>query len=61
MPGNTLFPPNTQHTDVVKKLKAALSSIRNDTTPNGDIRAVQVHRSGGIIIEMDNDLIAEWI
>ena len=61
IPGNTLFPPEALHNDIVKKLKTALSSIRAPSTPEGDIRAVQVHRNGGIIIELDNEHIAEWL
>ena len=61
IPGNTLFPPESPHIDIVKKLKSALSSIRTPATPEGDIRAVQVHRNGGIIIELDNEHIADWL
>ncbi|OJA15712.1 hypothetical protein AZE42_12979, partial [Rhizopogon vesiculosus] len=60
-PGGHIFPKETLHADIVKKLREAISTIHNATTPAGAIRCVHVFPNGSITIEMDNENIATWI
>ncbi|KAG0692993.1 hypothetical protein DFH29DRAFT_1007803 [Suillus ampliporus] len=60
-PGDALFPPNTSHLHIAKKLKEALSNIRDNTTPAGDIKAVYALHNGGIIVELENENLAAWL
>lgn len=56
-----LFPPNTSNPDIAKKLKAALTAIRNDDTPPGDIKSVASLRNGGIVVELETESLASWL
>lgn len=60
-PGKTLFSADTSNSDIAKKLKDALSNIRTDDTPPGDIKAVLSLRNGGIIIELESERLASWM
>jgi len=60
-PGENLFPPNSSKTDIATKLKEALSNIRDELTPPGDIKAISTLHNGGIIVELENELLASWL
>ncbi|KAG2351250.1 hypothetical protein BDR07DRAFT_1502152 [Suillus spraguei] len=60
-PGNNLFPPDTQHADMVKKMKAALTNICKPDTPVGDIRSVTMLHNGSFIIELETESLASWL
>ncbi|KAG1781473.1 hypothetical protein EV702DRAFT_1192966 [Suillus placidus] len=57
-PGATLFPPNTSNSDIMKKLKDALSNIHNNSTPPGSVKSVHALHNGGIIIELESESLA---
>jgi hypothetical protein len=60
-PGNNLFPPDTQHADMVKKMKEALANIRKPDTPVGDIRSITALHNGSFIIELETESLASWL
>jgi len=60
-PGGLIFPKETPHADIVKKLHEVMSTIHDATTPAGAIRCVHAYPNGSITIEMDNENIATWI
>ncbi|KIK34516.1 hypothetical protein CY34DRAFT_97858 [Suillus luteus UH-Slu-Lm8-n1] len=60
-PNSTLFPPNTSNSDIAKKLKTALATIRTDSTPPGDIRSVAPLRNGGLVVELESEHLALWL
>ncbi|KAG1724448.1 uncharacterized protein EDB91DRAFT_1062825, partial [Suillus paluster] len=49
------------HREVVKAIKEALAKIRNDSTPEGDIRAVSTFHNGGVIVELESETLAAWL
>jgi len=59
-PGTLIFPKETPHADIVKKLREVISTIHDATTPAGAIRCVHAYPNGSITIEMDNENIATW-
>ncbi|KAJ8587189.1 hypothetical protein M405DRAFT_742214, partial [Rhizopogon salebrosus TDB-379] len=42
-------------------MKEALTNIRDDSTPDGNVKAVQLLRNGGLIVELDSENLAKWI
>ncbi|KIK47993.1 hypothetical protein CY34DRAFT_27466, partial [Suillus luteus UH-Slu-Lm8-n1] len=61
LPGGIAFTPETTHTDVVKLIKEALSSIKDEASPQGDIPSITMFRNGGLLVELDNEVLATWI
>lgn len=59
-PGETLFPPNLSNHDIANKLKDALAAARDESTPPGTIRSVTSLRNGGIMAEMESEVLAQW-
>ncbi|KAG2061007.1 hypothetical protein BDR06DRAFT_1049074 [Suillus hirtellus] len=60
-PGEHLFPHNTSNTDIVKKLREALSNIHSNDSPPGDVKAVHALCNGGVIVELENEELAFWL
>lgn len=60
-PGTPPFPPNTTSKEIAEHLKKALTNIRNDSTPEGNVKTVTTLRNGGIIVELDSDTLATWL
>ncbi|KAG1732024.1 uncharacterized protein EDB91DRAFT_1058349 [Suillus paluster] len=42
-------------------MKDALSNIRDESTPPGNIKAVLALQNGGIIVELENEDLATWL
>lgn len=61
LPGGNVFTPETTHADVVKLIKEALTAIKDDSSPQGNIRSVTTFRNGGLLVELDNETLATWI
>ncbi|KAG1816666.1 uncharacterized protein BJ212DRAFT_1299436 [Suillus subaureus] len=61
MPGNNLFPPDTPHADMVKKMKAALANIHKPDTPVWDIRSITALHNGSFIIKLKTKSLASWL
>ncbi|KAG2050042.1 hypothetical protein BDR06DRAFT_867881, partial [Suillus hirtellus] len=60
-PNCTLFPADTPTSEIAKKLNDALDKARDDSTPQGKIRAVLVLKNGGIIVELELETLASWL
>jgi hypothetical protein len=59
--GNSVFPRNSSNPDIAAIINNALSKIRKDSTPAGELRAVQVQCNGSLVIELENENIAGWL
>ncbi|KAG2739062.1 hypothetical protein P692DRAFT_20756824, partial [Suillus brevipes Sb2] len=60
-PNCTLFPADTPTSEIAKKLNDALDKARDESTPQGKIRAVSVLKNGGIIAELESESLASWL
>ncbi|KAG1885400.1 hypothetical protein F4604DRAFT_1918096 [Suillus subluteus] len=60
-PGTQLFPPNSSSSDIAAKLGEAITHIRQDDTPTSNIKAILPLCNGSIIVELDNESLANWL
>ncbi|KAG2066509.1 hypothetical protein BDR04DRAFT_1160178 [Suillus decipiens] len=60
-PGTQIFPPNTPCSEIVNKIKLALTAIKWEDTPTRDVKMVLPLCNGGLIVEFDNENIAKWL
>ena len=60
-PRHMLFPPGSSNREIASRLKEALANIQDDSTPAGDIMAISVLCSGGIIVELESEELAAWL
>ncbi|KAG1726348.1 uncharacterized protein EDB91DRAFT_1061666 [Suillus paluster] len=61
LPGGTLFPSKTLKHDIATKIKTTLKAARDDTTPEGTICSITTLHNGGIIVELETELLAKWL
>jgi hypothetical protein len=55
IPGNSIFPPNINHDDVLKIIQAAISTALKPKSNKEYIKALLQLRNGGIITELDSE------
>ncbi|KAG0692616.1 hypothetical protein DFH29DRAFT_817331 [Suillus ampliporus] len=51
-PTSPLAPGKLNHEQLITKIKAALTSLANEDSPELDVKAINQYRNGGIVIEM---------
>jgi hypothetical protein len=60
-PDSLLFPANMPTSEITKKLNDALDKARDNSTPQGRIKAVPVLRNGSFIVELESGSLASWL
>lgn len=60
-PDSSLFSANTPTSEIAKKLNDALDKARDESTPQGRIKAVSILKNGGLIVELESESLATWL